>query len=115
MQRQHGHQAEGIHRASLFFITLALLLTCPVPLSAQEESDGTPKPSKLFKSSETMTVTMTAPWRDLSRQKKNQNPYPAKIEFTDDVKINGHDLEKGKYALYTIPGESEWVIVFHNS
>ena len=85
MLRQHGHQAEGIHSASLFFVTLALLLTCPLPLSAQEKSDGAPKPSKLFKSSETMMVTMTAPWRNISRQEKNQNPYPAKIEFTDDL------------------------------
>jgi hypothetical protein len=85
MLRQHGHQAEGIRSASLFFITLVLLLTCPLSLSAQEKSDGAPKPSKLFKSNETMKVTMTAPWRDLSRQESNQNPYPAKIEFTDDL------------------------------
>lgn len=38
-----------------------------------------------------------------------------KIELSDDIKINGKELKKGKYALYTIPGESEWTIIFHNN
>lgn len=38
-----------------------------------------------------------------------------KIEISDDIKINGKELKKGKYALYTIPGESEWTIIFHNN
>lgn len=38
-----------------------------------------------------------------------------KIEISDDIKINGKELKKGKYALYTIPGENEWTIIFHNN
>ncbi len=35
------------------------------------------------------------------------------IEFNADAKIEGQALPKGKYGLYTIPGENEWVIVFN--
>ena len=33
------------------------------------------------------------------------------IEFDKNVKIEGKDLGKGKYELFTIPGENEWVII----
>lgn len=38
----------------------------------------------------------------------------AATTFTVDkkVKIEGRDLPAGKYELFTIPGESEWVIIF---
>jgi hypothetical protein len=35
------------------------------------------------------------------------------ISFSKDVTIEGKALAAGKYALYTIPGESEWVIMFN--
>ncbi len=35
------------------------------------------------------------------------------IEFSDDVLIEGEYLPKGKYALYTIPGEDKWSIIFY--
>lgn len=38
-----------------------------------------------------------------------------KFEISDDITINGKELKKGKYALYTIPGENEWTIIFHNN
>jgi len=34
------------------------------------------------------------------------------IEFNSDSKIEGKALPKGKYGLFTIPGENEWVIIF---
>lgn len=36
------------------------------------------------------------------------------IEFSGDVKIEGKDLAKGKYGLFTVPGEKEWIIIFAN-
>ncbi len=33
------------------------------------------------------------------------------IEFDKDVLLEGKDLPKGKYELFTIPGESEWTII----
>jgi len=35
------------------------------------------------------------------------------IEFSKDVTIEGKTLAKGKYALFTIPNENEWVIIFN--
>lgn len=35
------------------------------------------------------------------------------IEFNKAVKIEGQDLAAGKYTLFTIPGESEWTIIFN--
>lgn len=35
------------------------------------------------------------------------------IEFNDDVLIEGKPLKEGKYALFTIPGETDWVIIFN--
>lgn len=36
-----------------------------------------------------------------------------KINFDEDVKIGGKDLPAGKYSLYTIPGEEEWIIIIN--
>ena len=35
------------------------------------------------------------------------------IEFDQDVKIEGKNLPAGKYALFTIPDEEEWTIIFN--
>jgi hypothetical protein len=37
------------------------------------------------------------------------------FEVDNDVKIEGQALAKGKYGLFTIPGESEWTIVFNKT
>ncbi|HEV2691312.1 MAG TPA: DUF2911 domain-containing protein [Verrucomicrobiae bacterium] len=36
-----------------------------------------------------------------------------KITFSTAVKLNGHDIAAGSYALYTIPGEDEWTIIIN--
>jgi hypothetical protein len=36
------------------------------------------------------------------------------MEVSKAVKIEGHDLPAGKYALYAIPGEKEWVIIVNS-
>lgn len=37
------------------------------------------------------------------------------VEFSNDVKINGQVLPKGKYSLHTIPTENEWTIIFNKT
>lgn len=37
------------------------------------------------------------------------------FEVNKDVKIEGKDLPAGKYGLYSIPGEKEWVIIFNKT
>ncbi len=38
-----------------------------------------------------------------------------KVTFGDDVMAGGNKLAKGTYALYTIPGEKMWTIIFHKN
>lgn len=38
---------------------------------------------------------------------------PTAISFSDPVKLDGHDVQAGTYALYTIPGEQEWTIIIN--
>lgn len=38
-----------------------------------------------------------------------------KITVSDDAKVGGMPLPKGTYALYTIPGEKEWTIIFYKN
>src|SRR5882672_6277553 len=35
------------------------------------------------------------------------------ISFSTPVKLNGNDIPAGKYALYTIPGETEWTVIIY--
>ena len=36
------------------------------------------------------------------------------ISFSDDVLIAGQPLAAGEYSLFTIPGETEWTVIFNN-
>jgi hypothetical protein len=38
-----------------------------------------------------------------------------KISFSTPVKLNGHEVPAGKYALYTIPAEKEWTIIIYKN
>lgn len=37
------------------------------------------------------------------------------ISFSDDAIIEGNPIKAGKYAIYTIPGESNWTIILSNN
>jgi hypothetical protein len=37
-----------------------------------------------------------------------------KITFSTDVKFGGADVAAGTYALFSIPGESEWTVILNN-
>lgn len=37
------------------------------------------------------------------------------FEINNDVMINGQKLAKGKYSLHTIPGASEWTVIFNKN
>jgi hypothetical protein len=38
---------------------------------------------------------------------------PTTISFSDAARLQGHEVPAGTYALYTIPGESEWTIIIN--
>ncbi len=37
------------------------------------------------------------------------------FEVSNDVKINGQTLPKGKYSLHTIPNKDEWTVIFNKA
>ena len=37
------------------------------------------------------------------------------ISFSKDVTVGGQSLKAGQYSLYTIPGDSEWTIIFNSA
>ena len=37
------------------------------------------------------------------------------ISFSTDVKIEGQNLPAGTYALFTIPGKTEWTVIFNKT
>lgn len=39
----------------------------------------------------------------------------SKITFSDDVTIEGNKLAAGEYAFFTIPGKTEWTVIFHKN
>lgn len=39
----------------------------------------------------------------------------SQLTFTEDVKIAGNFLKAGTYALYSIPGETEWTMIIHTN
>ncbi|NJO01220.1 MAG: DUF2911 domain-containing protein [Bacteroidia bacterium] len=38
---------------------------------------------------------------------------PTRLSFSDEVSFNGQKVPAGKYALMTIPGQSEWTIILN--
>jgi hypothetical protein len=51
-----------------------------------------------------------APYGKVWRTGANE---PTTIEVSKDVTVEGQALPAGKYSLWTIPGESEWVVIFN--
>jgi hypothetical protein len=66
------------------FLILTWCWTSPLYSQTAEEDSG-PKPEKLFESNETFNITITAPWKDIVRKAKVQDPYPATMQFTDSL------------------------------
>ena len=107
------------------FWTLAL---CLMSFVATAQTDKTARPSPPAEASETIhgatvKVSYSSPsvkgrviWGDLVPYGKvwRTGANEATIFETDkDIKINGEKLAAGKYALFTIPGESEWTFIFN--
>lgn len=50
------------------------------------------------------------PYGRLWRTGANDNTV---VEFSDDVKVLGNTVPKGKYAIFTVPSPNEWKIIFY--
>jgi hypothetical protein len=87
MPRQPLTNRPESQRALSTLLTLALLLAglATTAANAQSEEDDSGKPAKLFSSGTSLDITITAPWSEIQKQKKNQNPYPAKLDYLDEA------------------------------
>jgi hypothetical protein len=71
-----------IVRTGATHLLLSILL---LTVASTVASDDAVKPAKLFSSEDTLSVTMTGPWKDIERKEDFQGAYPASVEFTDDL------------------------------
>ncbi|GAA4274162.1 DUF2911 domain-containing protein [Aquimarina gracilis] len=51
------------------------------------------------------------PYDKLWRTGANKN---TQITFSDDVKVEGKELKKGTYAIFTKPGKENWEVIFYS-
>jgi len=111
-------------RVSMMFTLLALILS--VAVFAQDKKPASP-PAKAEGTIDGVKVTIDyhqpsakgrkimgglVPYGEVWRTGANNS---TSIEFSGDVKIEGKALPKGKYGLYTVPGENEWVIIINKT
>ena len=105
-------------------LVCALISICSWNAGAQEINLRPPSPTQTIKQQfalSELSVTYSRPSAKGRVIIGDLVPYDAvwrtganastKISFGEDVKIAGKDVPKGEYALYTIPGKSEWTII----
>ena len=56
--------------------------------------------------------TELAPYGEVWRTGANEATV---FEVSKDVKVEGQSLPAGKYGLYSVPGENEWIIIFNKT
>ena len=108
------------------FPVLIVALLATTALSAQDDKSKRPSPPATATATvngKTITIDYSQPsvkgrkvwgglvsYGEVWRTGANET---TTIEVSADVEIEGQKLAKGKYALFTIPGEKEWVIVIN--
>jgi hypothetical protein len=76
-----GRRASARIRVPVSAVTVLLI----VAFATSQHVRGDTNPARLFEREDAIEVTITAPWRDLVRDRKNQDSYPATIVFTDEL------------------------------
>lgn len=67
-------------------VVKSILLALSIALAGHAmaaDADDPQRVPKLFESDENLAVTVTAPWGEITGNRKNQDPYPATVEYTD--------------------------------
>jgi hypothetical protein len=108
---------------------LLMLLTIVGVTSAINAQIKTPQPSPAAKMEQVVGLTDVTieysrpsmngrtifgnlvPFGEVWRTGANAN---TKITFSNDVTIDGKELKKGTYAIYTIPNATSWEVIFYN-
>lgn len=112
-----------------FFLTL--LVFCFTAISVHAQQDKAKRASPPAKASETISsgVTVTIDYSQPSLKGrtigKDIAPYgkvwrtganeATTFEINKDATVEGKPLKAGKYALFTIPGQNEWEIIFNKT
>lgn len=106
--------------------TLCLGLLLVFAAQAQDKSKRPSPPAEVTKEINGATVTINyskpskrgrtifgelEPYGKVWRTGANESTW---IEFSKEVKIEGKKLAAGRYGLFSIPGENEWVIIFNS-
>jgi len=122
-------------KRALFFLVIALCACNGNEKSAQNDGHARPNPSaeeRRLSPKETLdtvvggVATEIVYCRPSARGRRmlgGNNPFgevwrtganeATTVEFHDDVLVEGQPLPEGKYALFSIPGEDEWKIIFN--
>lgn len=114
-------------KISLPLLLLTLLATATA-LSAQEDKSKRPSPPATATATvggKTITIDYSqpsvkgrkiwgglVPYGEVWRTGANET---TTIDVSADVEVEGKKLAKGKYALFTIPGEKEWVVIVNKT
>jgi hypothetical protein len=88
-------------------------MPAPSPLSEVKETVGLTDISIVYSRpsvKERVIFGDLVPYGKLWRTGANM---ATKITFSEDVKIEGKELAAGSYSFFTIPGESEWTLIFN--
>ena len=109
------------------FLTLAIVAVAGFfsVATAQIQSPAPSPASKLTQTAGLTTITVEysrpsvkgrtifgglVPYGEMWRTGANKN---TTVTFSDKVKIAGKELKAGTYSLYTVPGQTEWEIIFY--
>lgn len=110
----------------MFSLVPVFLLLLSVTACAQNQTKPSPPASTELKAGDaTIKINYSAPsvkgreiwgklvpYGEVWRTGANE----ATVFETDkDIKVEGKTLPAGKYSLFTIPGEKEWVIIFNKN
>ena len=119
-----SHRTSTVTRATL---AVAALAACAIPSVAQT---GPPRPSPKATVSQVAGFTNVAvdysspgvkgrqvwgtlvPYGKVWRSGANE---ATSVELSTDVTVEGKPLAAGKYALFTIPGEGKWTVIFNKT
>jgi len=112
------------------FLLLAVSVTTMLFACGQEDKSKRASPpaqaKETISSGATVTINYSQPSVKGRTIGKDLEPMPGKVwrtganeattfEVSKAVKIEGKDLPAGKFALFTISGDSEWTIIFNKT
>jgi len=111
----------------IWMVATILVLVLAINLHAQDDKSKRPSPPATASAkigNATVTINYSQPsvkdreiWGGLVPYGKvwRTGANEATVfEVSADVKVEGEALKAGKYGLYTIPGENEWIIIFNS-